>query len=98
MHLGLGYPQRQLFACHPADAEENDHESDGGSNPEHTATDSFSSFFCHSVAPEGQYIRRVPERVVASSLSPRILAQMPVFLNPAGVSLLTEASGTGRVS
>jgi hypothetical protein len=79
LHLALGYPHRQLFACHPADAEENDHESDGGSNPEHTAADSFSSFFCHSVAPEGQYIRRVPERVVASSLRP-IPGQMHVFL------------------
>ena len=59
LHLGLGDPQRQFFPRHPADTEENENESDRGSNPERTAADSFSSCFYHSIATGGQYIRRV---------------------------------------
>jgi len=61
LDLALRDPQGQFFARHSAYAEKNKHERYSSRNPKCTTTDSFSSFFCHSIATGSQYIRRVSE-------------------------------------
>ena len=50
LYLGLGNPQWQLVPRETANTEEDEDESDRGKSPEHTTTDCFSSFFCHSIS------------------------------------------------